>query len=83
MTYIMGHYGLNRQRACRLVRQARSKHYYRSVNDPQTALRHRMREIAQTRVRWLPAGARAAQTRRLARGVALLLKPRRQPICST
>ncbi|EDZ98310.1 integrase catalytic region [Burkholderia sp. H160] len=52
MTYIMDHYGLDTKRACRLVRRARSKHDYRSVKDPQTALRQRMREIAQTRVRY-------------------------------
>jgi putative transposase len=39
------------QRAYRLVRRARSIHYYRSVKDPQTELRQRMREIAPTRVR--------------------------------
>lgn len=48
----MGHYGLNTQRACLLVKQARSTPYYRSVKDPQTALRHRLRELAHTRVRY-------------------------------
>lgn len=52
VTYIQDHYGLCTQRACRLVKQARSTHYYRSVKDPQTALRQRMREIAQTRIRY-------------------------------
>ncbi|BBP98361.1 putative transposase [Burkholderia sp. SFA1] len=52
MTYIVDHYGLPTQRACRLAKQARSTHYYRSVKDPQAALRQRMREIAQTRVRY-------------------------------
>lgn len=52
MTYIMDHYNLNTQRACQLVKQARSTYYYRSVKDPQTVLRQRMREIAQTRVRY-------------------------------
>jgi putative transposase len=52
VTYIMDHYGLPTQRACRLMGQARSTHYYRSVKDPQTALRQRMREIAQARVRY-------------------------------
>ena len=50
--YIQDHYGLCTQRACGLVRQARSTHYYRSVKDPQTALRQRMREIAHTRLRY-------------------------------
>lgn len=52
MDYIVDHYGLSTQRACRLVKQARSSHYYRSVKDPQTALRQRIREIAQIRVRY-------------------------------
>jgi len=52
VTYIMDHYGLNTQRACRLIKQARSTRDYRSVKDPQTALRHRMRELAHTRVRY-------------------------------
>lgn len=52
MSYIVDHYGLPTQRACRLVKQARSTRYYRSVKEPQTALRQRMREIAQTRVRY-------------------------------
>lgn len=51
VSYIVDHYDLPMQRACRLVKQAHSIHYYRSVKDPQTALRQRMREIAQTRVR--------------------------------
>jgi putative transposase len=45
VTYIMDQYGLNAQRACRLVRQARSTHYYRSIKDPQTALRQRMHAL--------------------------------------
>jgi len=40
------------QRACGSIRQARGKHSYRSVKDPQTALRRRMREIAQIRIRY-------------------------------
>lgn len=52
VNYIQDHYGLCTQRACGLVRQARSPHYYRSVKDPRTALRRRMREIAQTRIRY-------------------------------
>ena len=50
--YILDHYGASTQRACGLVKQARSTYYYRSVKDPQTALRHRMREMAQLRVRY-------------------------------
>ena len=48
----MTHYELNTRRACRLVKQTRSVHYYRSVKNPRHDLRARMREIAQTRVRY-------------------------------
>ncbi|SDA15625.1 Transposase [Nitrosospira sp. Nsp18] len=49
--YIVSHYDLNMRRACRLMKQSRSVQYYQSVKDPKQALRGRMREIAQTRVR--------------------------------
>ena len=52
VTYIMGHYRTSRRRACRLVRQHRSMQYYQSCKDPKTALRARMRELAQVRVRY-------------------------------
>lgn len=52
MDYIVSHYGLKMRRACRLIRQARSVQYYRSVKDPQMALRQRMRELAHSRVRY-------------------------------
>lgn len=48
----MSYYGLNLRRACRLIKQSRSVQYYQSVKDPRQALRGRMREIAQTRVRY-------------------------------
>jgi hypothetical protein len=47
VTYILGHYRTNRRRACRLVGQHRSMQYYQSCKDPKTALRARMRELAQ------------------------------------
>jgi putative transposase len=50
--YIVSHYDLGKRRACRLVKQTRSTQYYRSVKDPRTALRTRMREIARDRVRY-------------------------------
>ena len=50
--YIVSHYDLNMRRACRLMKQSRSVQYYQSVQDPKRALRGRMREIAQTRVRY-------------------------------
>jgi len=50
--YIVTHYGLNLMRACKLVKQPRSVQYYQSVKDPKLALRRRMRELAQVRVRY-------------------------------
>lgn len=52
VTYIVGHYATSRWRACRIVRLHRSVDYYRAVKDPRTALRARMRELAQVRVRY-------------------------------
>lgn len=48
----MSHHRLSQRRACALLRHPRSTHCYRSVKDPQLALRQRMREIAQVRVRY-------------------------------
>ncbi len=50
--YIVSHYGIQIRRACRLMQHLRSNYYYRSVRDPQLALRRRMHEIAGTRVRY-------------------------------
>ena len=52
VNYIVGHYNLNMRRACRLIKQARSVQYYCSIKDRRDGLRARMREIAQTRVRY-------------------------------
>lgn len=52
MDYIVEHHGCSKRRACRLVKQHRSTHYYRSVKDRREDLRVRMREIARTRVRY-------------------------------
>ena len=52
MDYIVSHYGLKLRRACRLIKQSRSVQYYRSVKDPRQELRARMREFAQTRMRY-------------------------------
>jgi transposase InsO family protein len=35
-----------------LIQQTRSVHYYRSIKDPQKALRSRLHELAQIRVRY-------------------------------
>jgi putative transposase len=45
-------YTVSERRACRTVRCARATHYYRSHRDPHTMLRQRIREMAQTRVRY-------------------------------
>jgi len=50
--YIMSRYGTTQRRACALVGQPRSVQWYTSVKDPRLELRARMREIAQTRVRY-------------------------------
>jgi putative transposase len=50
--YVVHHYDTSRRRACRLVGQHRSMQYSISRKDPQLALRSRMRELAQSRVRY-------------------------------
>jgi putative transposase len=50
--YIIDHYDIARRRACRIVKQHRSAEYYQSRKDPLTALRGRMRELAQVRIRY-------------------------------
>jgi putative transposase len=45
----MGHYPIS---ACRVIHTTRSSTYYTTRHDPLTALRQRMRELAQTRVRF-------------------------------
>ena len=52
MAYIVSHYALKMRRACRLLKQSRSVQYYHSRKDPRQDLRARMRELAQTRVRY-------------------------------
>ena len=52
VAYIVRCYGVARRRACALVKQTRSTDYYRSIKDPRHDLRARMREIANTRVRY-------------------------------
>jgi putative transposase len=52
MRYLTGRYAISQRRACRVIHATRSLVYYRSQKDPLTALRQRMRELAQTRVRF-------------------------------
>lgn len=50
--YLGTAYPIRERRACRTVRCARASYRYRSHRDPRTALRQRMREMAQARVRY-------------------------------
>jgi len=52
MHYLMGRYGVSERRTCLTARFCRSSLRYESRRDPLTALRQRMRELAQTRVRF-------------------------------
>ena len=52
MQYLVGRYGVSTRRACRVVPTTRSSTYDRSRKDPLPALRLRMRELAQARVRF-------------------------------
>jgi putative transposase len=52
MHYLTGRYRVSARRACRVIRTTRSSVYYVSRKDPLTGLRQRMRELAQTRVRF-------------------------------
>jgi putative transposase len=52
VNYVVGHYRTSRRRACRIVNLHRSNAYYRSRKDPKLALRARMRELAQIRIRY-------------------------------
>ena len=48
--YVVEQYRLSCRRACAIVKHYRSAYYYRSWKDPKTALRGRMRELAQIRI---------------------------------
>ena len=50
--YLQGHYPVSERRACRVAGAARSSHRYASRRPPQDALRKRIRELAQSRVRY-------------------------------
>jgi putative transposase len=50
--YLRRTYPISERRACRILRCARATYYYRSHRDPRTALRQRLREMAQTRARY-------------------------------
>jgi putative transposase len=50
--YLMARYSVGLRRACRCARMSRASYSYTSQRDPQTALRQRVRELAQSRVRF-------------------------------
>jgi len=50
--YLHEAYRVSERHACRVARMAISTYRYQSLADPRTALRLRIREIAQTRVRY-------------------------------
>lgn len=52
VTYLMGRYQVSERRAALAARFCRSSLRYQSRRDPQTALRLRLRELAQARVRF-------------------------------
>lgn len=52
VAYIVEHYATSQRRACRIVGQHRSVQSYQSRRDPKTALRQRLRELAQARMRY-------------------------------
>src|SRR5712692_7100501 len=52
VSYLHGTYRVSERRACRVARMAVSTFRYESMQEPRTALRLRIREIAQTRVRY-------------------------------
>ena len=49
---MVSHHRISIRRACDLVKMHRRAHYYRSVKDPKLALRKRMHELAQVRIRY-------------------------------
>jgi putative transposase len=50
--YLQGQYRVSERRGCAVLRFDRSSHRYRSIRDDQAFLRHRIREIAASRVRY-------------------------------
>jgi len=50
--YLCGAYRVSERHACEAVLLPRATHRYQSIRDPLTELRLRMRELAQTRIRY-------------------------------
>ena len=52
VNYLCQNYSVSERHACRTLRLNRATHQYRSHRDPCTALRQRLRELSQARVRY-------------------------------
>jgi len=52
VAYLRSHYGVSERRACRIVGQPRSVQWYKSQRPPQHALKRRIKELAEVRVRY-------------------------------
>ena len=52
VTYLCQHSGVSERRSCRTLRVPRATQRYQGHRDPRTALRHRLRELSQSRVRY-------------------------------
>lgn len=50
--YVCGAYRVSERHACEVVMLPQATHRYQSIRDPLTALRMRMRELAQARIRY-------------------------------
>jgi len=50
--YLRSHYGVSQRRACLIVGQPRSVQWYQSRRPPQDALRRRIKELAEVRIRY-------------------------------
>jgi putative transposase len=52
VAYLRSHYGVSERRACLVVGQPRSVQWYQSRRPPQDALKRRIKELAEVRVRY-------------------------------
>jgi putative transposase len=52
VVYLRSHYGISERRACRVVGQPRSVQWHTSRRPPQDALKRRIKELAEVRVRY-------------------------------
>ena len=50
--YLQEHYAISERRGCQVTCSSRTAHRYQSIKPPQEALRGRIREIANTRIRY-------------------------------